>query len=344
MNEGVSIVICTYNGSKRIASVLDYLARQRFEKAVNWEIILVDNASEDNTVEVARKAWNSGTTPLRIVPEPKKGLSNARGAGIRESQYNLVCFIDDDNWVNPIYVERIFDIMKSNPGVALLGGQGEAVFEGSEPEWFHEFQQAFAVGPQAKNDGIMSNKSSFLYGAGLTLRKDVWNMIIEKGFTFCLSDRTGTSITSGGDAEIGYAIRLAGYDLYYDSKLTFKHYMPAGRMSLPYFIKLAGSFGKATAITDIYDSILNNSKGFERAKVQNYLLTVLYSVYNILLVLPAHLKNKLYKRNLIKPEFEFTYSVENLKQKLQLYRSYGKYVHSIKNAGWRNIHERLQVN
>jgi len=344
MIEGVSVVICTYNGSKRIASVLDYLAKQRFEKAVNWEIILVDNASEDNTVEVARNAWNSGTIPLHIIPEPKKGLSNARGAGIRESHYNLVCFIDDDNWVNPIYIERIFDIMKSNPGVALLGGQGEAVFEGEEPKWFHEFQQAFAVGPQANKDGIMIHKSSFLYGAGLTLRKDVWNRIIEKGFTFCLSDRTGTSITSGGDAEMCYAIRLAGYDLYYDSKLTFKHYMPAGRMSVPYFIKLAGSFGKATAITDIYDSVLNNNKGIERVKVQNYFLALLYSVYNILLVLPAYFKNKLLKRDLIQPQFEFTYSVENLKQKLQLNRSYGNYVLSIKNAAWRNIHERLQVN
>ena len=344
MNDGVSVVICCYNSASRITTVLEYLSNQEINHPIPWEVVLVDNASDDETTVAARRAWKSDIIPLHIVIEPKKGLSNARRKGIQESHYEFVSFIDDDNWVNTRWIEGVYSSMKNNPDVALVGGRGEAVFEKEEPEWFGRFQQSFAVGPQAAADGIMKDADSFLYGAGLVLRKSVWDKIIDRGFEFQLSGRTGKMIASGEDSEMCYAIKLAGYDLYYDSTLTFKHYMSEGRMSVPYLIRLAGSFGKASVITNMYISLLNNSQGLDRLKIQNYFLALLHALYNILLVLPDYFRNKKFKSKFIQSEYDLAFSIQNLKRKLQLFGRYRKYVHIIKNADWHNLHERIHIN
>jgi glycosyltransferase involved in cell wall biosynthesis len=50
---GVSIIICAYNASKRIVPTLQHLQNQQFNKPISWEVIVVDNASDDNTSEIA---------------------------------------------------------------------------------------------------------------------------------------------------------------------------------------------------------------------------------------------------------------------------------------------------
>ena len=115
-------------------------------------------------------------------------------------------------------------------------------------------------------------------------------------------------------------------------------------MSVPYLIRLAGSFGKASVITNMYISLLNNSQGLDRLKIQNYFLALLHALYNILLVLPDYFRNKKFKSKFIQSEYDLAFSIQNLKRKLQLFGRYRKYVHIIKNADWHNLHERIHIN
>jgi len=337
MKDGVSVVICCFNSAGKISQTLASLLKQEFSESIPWEVVLVDNASDDNTSDVARQTWNLSTVPLYIIPELKKGLSNARQSGIRESHYDLVCFIDDDNWVNPHWIESVYNRMKQHPEVALLGGRGEAVFEKEEPDWFKQFQHCYAIGPQAENEGVIQSETGFLYGAGLTLRKEVWNKIVEKGFRFYLSDRSGNNITSGGDMEMCYAIRLAGYFLYYDPVLTFKHYMPAGRITVPYLIRLGGSFGRASVISNIYRSLLLKSNGFDRLKTQVYFLSLLQSLYRFLVYLPVYIKLKRPGKNQIDADYHYAFNLECMKEKISIFGRYGAILRAIKYAGWHDV-------
>src|SRR5690349_6454715 len=97
---GVSVVICSYNGAQRIPATLRHLAEQDAPGELPWEVVVVDNASTDGTAERAQVVWSDqSTVPLRLVSEPRPGLMHARERGLHESTYNVVTFVDDDNWV-----------------------------------------------------------------------------------------------------------------------------------------------------------------------------------------------------------------------------------------------------
>ena len=232
---GISVVICCYNSESRIEKVLTHLMDQEGDEGIAWEVIVVDNASTDATSRVARKTWKHGRVDMKVVSEMNPGLSHARRKGMGASRYEIISLVDDDNWVEKYWIRKIFDHMNSSPETGMMGGKGRAVFEDRAPEWFDRFQRSFAVGPQAEQSGW---HYSFLYGAGLTLRKEAWNHLVDNGFKFILSDRKGASLSSGGDAELGMAILLAGYKVFYDASLDFAHFQPAGRMNWEYLVKL----------------------------------------------------------------------------------------------------------
>ena len=52
---GVSIIICCYNASKRITPTLRHLQKQSFREPINWEVIIIDNASTDQTADIAKQ-------------------------------------------------------------------------------------------------------------------------------------------------------------------------------------------------------------------------------------------------------------------------------------------------
>ena len=89
MSDGVSIIICCYNSSEKIESVLFHIEKQ-ITNGILWEVILVDNASNDNTAEVAQQCWTRKDIQLKIVFESKPGLSNARRKGLHVSIYSIV--------------------------------------------------------------------------------------------------------------------------------------------------------------------------------------------------------------------------------------------------------------
>jgi glycosyltransferase involved in cell wall biosynthesis len=224
---GVSIIICAYNAMKRIVPTLQHLQKQQFNKPINWEVIVVDNASTDITSEVASDIWNQNPiTNLSVVREEKPGLMHARRRGLESANYEIVSFIDDDNWVENDWVQKVADIFAMNDKIGACGGKSEAVFESNSPEWFPLFENSFAVGKQADESGIINEKKGFLWGAGLSFKKSIWDDLQKRNYINLTLDREGKTLSSGGDTELCYAIRLMGYQLYYKDDLSLKHYMP----------------------------------------------------------------------------------------------------------------------
>ena len=102
MASGVSVLICSYNGASRLSKTLEHLALQKVSADILWEIILIDNASTDNTSQIAEEEWHkySSKTNLRILQEPNAGKNNALDTGINNAIYDLILICDDDNWLN----------------------------------------------------------------------------------------------------------------------------------------------------------------------------------------------------------------------------------------------------
>lgn len=258
MITGLSVIICCYNSEKRIAATLKSLSEQIVENDRYWELILVDNGCTDNTVPVAAEYWLSygSPAPVTFISEPNPGLSNARRAGIMACKTEFAIFCDDDNWLFRDYINRAINIMKADNLIGACGGQGFPVFESQEPDWFKDYQEAFATGPQHMTSENGCQLS--LYGAGLVVRVSLVQKIWQADFELQFEDRVGTNLSSSGDTELTNIICLLGYRNYYGHDLHFFHYMPKDRMTRNYLKRLYRAFGTDGPIRNIYHSFLTN--------------------------------------------------------------------------------------
>ena len=257
-NKGVSIVLCTYNGKQRLETTLKHIATQKL--TVPCEIIFVDNASTDGTKAFADSWWqthgNSNITYLSF-DQPIPGKSYAQDLGYEKANYEYLLVCDDDNWLCDTYIQTAFEVMEANPEIGALGGWCDAAFEGDKPAWFNQQSKYFAVAKQGTSSGDITNKKGCLYGAGMVLNKNHWLALKSLGFEHILSCRKGNSLSSGGDTEYSYALRLLGYKIWYDERLYFKHYMTNGRMNLDYLSRLRKAMSYSNFVLLSYSNLIN---------------------------------------------------------------------------------------
>lgn len=258
MMKGISVIICCYNSSKRLGETLKYLNAQRINNTP-CEVIIVDNASTDNTASLARETWDAlgASIPMRIINESKPGLSHAREAGISASSYSYIIFCDDDNWLEENYVATAFSIMESDSQIGAAGGNGIAKTEIEAPEWFEECKRSYACGSALDHAGELIGNDNLLVGAGLVMRKSAWIALKKAGFETLLTDRTGTSLSSGGDLEICMALKLGGFKLWNDNRLVYQHFIPRERLTEEYFLRLMQGCSIANVTLDAYLYVLN---------------------------------------------------------------------------------------
>ena len=257
MAQGVSVIICCYNSVSRITETLRHLALQKTTRPFLWEVILVDNASTDDIADVAQCYWASWNQPVKlsIIQEPKQGLSHARAAGIAAASYSIAVFCDDDNWMADNYVEEAYALMSRHPEVGIAGGWCEGVYEIPLKQYLQAMLPALAIGRQNFD---RQHEVESVYGAGMVIRKSCYEYITQAGGDFLLDDRKGKVLASGGDSEICYKAKLAGYKLVFDEHLYFRHYMPAGRLSASYFFRLCLKHVSPVIVLNQYSFIYRN--------------------------------------------------------------------------------------
>jgi glycosyltransferase involved in cell wall biosynthesis len=250
---GVSIVICCHNSAKRLPKTLAHLADQDVPVGMPWEVIVVDNGSTDGTSDVALRTWPSrGSVPLRVTKEELPGLSHARRRGFSEARYGIISYVDDDNSLEATWVRVAAELMEKHPNLGACGGQSEAVCEAAPPGWFDAHKASYAVGQQAPKEGDVTATRGFLWGAGLTARREALAQLFDRGFFSVLEDRNGHILSSGGDSELCLALRLAGWRLYYEPALRFTHFIPAERLKWSYLRRLHRGFGRSKPVLELY--------------------------------------------------------------------------------------------
>jgi GT2 family glycosyltransferase len=114
----MSIVIVTWNAKKYAHECLTSLLRQNVDFSV--EIIVVDNASSDGTPELVRDEFPQ----VKLIRNDRNlGFAAANNIGLRETTGDCVCLINSDVVVPDGCLETIFQYMRRNPRIGLLGPQ-----------------------------------------------------------------------------------------------------------------------------------------------------------------------------------------------------------------------------
>lgn len=252
MNNGLSVIVCCYNSARRLPETLQHLLLQKATN-LDWEIIIVDNASTDNTAKVANgilsRAWPAGK--YTVVSEQQPGLIYARKKGFSVAQFDKLLYCDDDNWLDENYIQNAVAILNTHADIMILGGKGEPVFEKTKPQWFDKYQGSFAVGPQGlQTSGI--EQVNAVYGAGTVIRRTLFNELEKVQFESLLTGRKENQLISGEDIELSRVAGYFGYKVAWAPILTFKHLMTEGRMNWPYLKKLNHGFGRMRLYLQAY--------------------------------------------------------------------------------------------
>jgi glycosyltransferase involved in cell wall biosynthesis len=277
MSQGISVIICCYNSAALLPKTLEHIAKQVVVDNLDWEVIVVDNASVDNTADVAKEEWAKHVckAEFKVITELQPGLLKARIKGFNEARYDYLLYCDDDNWLNENYIETAFNVLDKNPEVGVCGGLGIPRFEtGSRPAWFKgHMMESFALGPQAKVPfGAVDEKRYYVYGAGMVIRRtaieDVYDDAIAD--SLLLSGRKGNSLLAGDDAELCFYVLLKGYKLWYNEDLTFKHFLQLKRLNKNYVANMYRGFGKTIPYLNLYHANFPFVSNAEKRKLNSW--------------------------------------------------------------------------
>ncbi len=290
--KGITVIICCYNSGNKLLATLKHLAMQQLVDNIFFELIVVDNNCTDQTIDTAKATWTdlSCPFPLSVVQQPVVGLNYARQKGIENARYEYLVLCDDDNWLCEDYLFKVYHLFEAKPEIAVIGGVGEATTNTPIPAWFYTLQGfGYAVGNEGRQTGYVES----VYGAGMGLRKQVISTLLNKEFSFLLSDRTGTNLSSGGDTEICILIKKAGYKIYLDSTLTFMHFLSDRRLRWAYYLKLRKSFGRSDAYLQLfYMKQSFASLLYKKTKLKQFLSLSKYAVLHFkYLLFPSLFKN-----------------------------------------------------
>ena len=107
MKPEVSIILPTYNSQAYIAQAIESVLQQTFK---NWEIVLVDDASTDSTLKIARSFHDSR---IKILSNNyNRGVSHSRNRGIAIAQGDWIALLDSDDWYAPERLAKLLSTAK----------------------------------------------------------------------------------------------------------------------------------------------------------------------------------------------------------------------------------------
>jgi len=122
----ISICMITYNREKYLKEAINSVLSQSF---FNWELIIVDNGSEDDSVKLIRSYCNNDSR-IKLYLNNDNRISYSRNLALGKCSGKYIAVLDsDDVWSNKNKLQEQFNFFESNPSYVLVGGQGVSINE-----------------------------------------------------------------------------------------------------------------------------------------------------------------------------------------------------------------------
>jgi glycosyltransferase involved in cell wall biosynthesis len=248
---GISVTIQTYNRAEELRRTLDSLARIDRTGVTDYEVIVVDNNSNDHTREVVDRFHEAFSGLVRYVRESRQGLSHARQRAVAESRYEVVAFLDDDVDVDARWL-RAMQAAHSRGDFAVVGGRAHLVYPAPRPGWLADRSEGLLTRVEL-GDEARPAQADELFGVNLSVRKS-W---LEKvgGFRTDLG-RMGSCLIGSEETDLLERIVQAGGRLLYEPGAVVGHRVPPERLRRSWFWSRCywGARGVARQVPDSHVS------------------------------------------------------------------------------------------
>ncbi|MEA5516415.1 hormogonium polysaccharide biosynthesis glycosyltransferase HpsE [Nodularia sp. UHCC 0506] len=319
-NLDISVAIPTYNGATRLPKFLDALFNQVDIEQLNWEIIIVDNNSSDNTSEVISNYQKifSAKCSLKYFMEPQQGAAYARLRAVREARGDLIAFLDDDNLPAPDWLSSAYNFGLEYPKAGVWSGQIHGAFEVKPPENFAKIHAFLAIREDGEQPHLFEpDKLRLPPGAALVVRKKAWSDNVPQKPK--LSGKLPGILVQGDDYEPLLHIHYAGWEIWYNPTMHTYHQIPHWRLEKDYLLKLARGCGLC-----VFQLRLINAKNWEKPII--FIRTVLGNLRRILKHFIKHnnhlnddiillFEMEFYLGSLLSPFYSFRCFLRNINQK-----------------------------
>jgi GT2 family glycosyltransferase len=208
----VGVIVLNYNGREVLPGLLESLEKSDY---TNWRLFLVDNASTDNSLALAR-SWLD-RLPMEIIENRENLLfSGGNNVGIKRAMEwgaNYIFLLNNDTIVPPTLISELIEFMKKNPVVGISGpmihfGKPEGVIWGAGGlvyEWWGVVRHR---GIRQRDVGQFpeAGRVDYVSGAAMMIRRGVIEKIgmLDTGFPMYYED-----------TDFCYRAKRAGYEVWY---------------------------------------------------------------------------------------------------------------------------------
>lgn len=203
----ISVVIPLYNKECAITSTLQSVINQTY---IDWELIVVDDGSTDNSLEVVRSFVRSliPSFKIRVIHKENGGVCSARNCGIREAKGEYVALLDGDDLWKPTFLEEQIKLIQDFPESAMWGVNTAFIKNGKTYKW----EQGMGDGYRGYVDNYFGTKHNDLFcSSSVVIRKDVFEHV------GCFDER----ISASEDLDMWYRIILKYPVVFYDKVLVY---------------------------------------------------------------------------------------------------------------------------
>lgn len=156
----VSVVIPTHGGLERLPRLLESLDRQTLDRDC-WEVVFVCNGVDDGSARLLLQWGDQSDIESRVLVTPEAGAGLARNLGIANARADVITFVDDDDWIEPRFVE-VGLLNTTESSIALLPIKDETVSGVSD-------------------ENSLNARRAMLAGSTVPVRDAVWTL----GFNAC---------------------------------------------------------------------------------------------------------------------------------------------------------------
>ena len=239
----LSVIICTYNRATYLYSLLKSIAQNTLGKN-NFEVLLIDNNSNDNTISVLEQfKTDFPEMEIRYFFENQQGLSFARNRGIKEAAGDVLVYVDDDALVNKEYLQSYFDFFQKNTTACAAGGPIIPIYETKEPKWMSFFTKQLLTAYLYKGEKVKTfRQSEFPGGGNAAYRKCVFERV---GLFNTQLGRKGDSLSGAEEKDIFDKMRSLKMRVFYLPQSILYHLIPQRKLEQDYFDNLTCSIGKS---------------------------------------------------------------------------------------------------
>ncbi len=229
----ISAIICTHNRSELVIKALRSLQKQSIN-ILKYEVIIVDNASTDNTAEIITENF-SNIKNFKYVCEPKIGLSNARNTGIKNSNGKYVAFLDDDAVASPVWLESIINCFQQDSNIKCVGGRINLDWnQNNVPGWLSSGLFNYLGSLDLKQSKYLNSPT--LGGGNIAFLKSIFSQI---GYFSANLGRCGNKLFFGEETAMQLKLFDLGYKVFYSQEALIYHFANPKRLNRISFLKQA---------------------------------------------------------------------------------------------------------